>query len=526
MSRYILDVNIILDYYDILRREKYPESVKVFEYLRDEGTGFISSASLDNIEFLKTSDLIISKGYSIEEAKEICKYMMREITSFFKIAKTPSYVDVEEDNLENSQMVASARAIDGKIVTRDTSLLNKYPELTVDPKNFFDLISTNSSNISMLDLSKQTYIVYKEIEKLMDNVINNSNFILGKEVKELEEKIAYYIGTKYVLGVSSGTDALLLSFRAIAIKKGNKEYWSREDLIITTPFTFTATGDTILRSGATPLFVDIDPQTYNIDPNQIKKALEVYGKKVVGIVPVHLYGLPCDMDNIMELVNEYDLFVVEDCAQAFGSMYKEKKVGSFGDAGAFSFFPSKNLGAFGDAGAITTNDDQLAEILRMLRVHGGKDKYNVEHIGYKARLDTIQAAVLLVKITSIDELNGRRRSIARYYIDKLGDIEDIILPIYPEHVYATFHQFTVFVKNGKRDDLQAYLREKGIQTMVYYPVPLHKMKVFQGKMETFGNLKHSELACSSVLSLPIDPFMKKETIEKITETIGYFFKRV
>ncbi|MCX7724111.1 MAG: DegT/DnrJ/EryC1/StrS family aminotransferase, partial [Thermodesulfovibrio sp.] len=378
MDRYVLDVNVVLDYYDELRMVKYPDSVRVFEYIRDRGTGFISSSSLDNIAFLKTRDLMVDKNLTFNDAKKVCKYMLKEILSFFKIAKTPSYLALDYENIEDSQLIASAKAIGAKIVTRDSKLIEDFPEMTIHPKDFFGYLEGKKIHISMLDITKQTFNIYEKIEENMDKVIVKSNFILGEEVKILENKIANYIGTKHAVAVSSGTDALLISLRALAIKRKNKEYWDREDLIITTPFTFTATGDTILRSGATPLFVDIDLQTYNIDPVQIREAFKKYGKKVVGIVPVHLYGLPCDMDEIKELSDENDIFIVEDCAQAFGSKYKGKKVGSFGDTGCFSFFPSKNLGAFGDAGAITTDDDELVEIIRMLRVHGGKDKYNVE----------------------------------------------------------------------------------------------------------------------------------------------------
>lgn len=297
-------------------------------------------------------------------------------------------------------------------------------------------------------------------------------------------------------------------------------------MIITTPFTFTATGDTILRSGATPLFVDIDPNTYNIDVSKIKEALKVYGNRVVGIIPVHLYGLPCDMDEIMEIAAENNLFVVEDCAQAFGSMYKDRKVGSFGDTGAFSFFPSKNLGAFGDAGAITTDDDELAETITMLRVHGGRNKYNVEHIGYKARLDAIQAAILLAKLPHIDEFNTRRREIAKTYMEELKDISGIRLPFIPSaDYYHTFHQFTILLENGQRNAIQEYLKGEGVQTMVYYPVPLHKMRIFDGRCEIFGSLENSEKASENVLSLPMGPVMDmveaREVSTKIRRGFNY-----
>lgn len=528
MKNVVIDLNILLDYYENKRREKYPASVEVFDYLKNKDFAFISSSSIDNFVFLKYNDLSVTyPNLNRKQKLRIITNILREILSYFKIAKTPSYIELDFEDIEDSLIIATAKAVDAFVITRDKKLVEKYPDICIFPKDYLQQKTKLQNNvISMLDLTRQTYYMYSQIEKNIDNVINKSNFILGDEVKQLEEKVANYIGTKYAIGVSSGTDALLLSLRALAIKKKGQEYWSKEDLIITTPFTFTATGDTILRSGATPLFVDIDIDTYNIDVDKIKKAIKVYGKRVVGIVPVHLYGLPCDMDEIIAIAKENDLFVVEDCAQAFGSMYKGKKVGSFGDVGAFSFFPSKNLGAFGDAGAVTTDDLELYELVKMLRVHGGKDKYNVDHIGYKARMDTIQAAVLLEKIKYIDEFNKRRKNLAEYYIKSLSEVKEFKLPYIPsEDYYHTFHQFTVFVKNGKRDELQKFLKENGIQSMVYYSVPLHKMKVFEGKQEIFDSLENSENASQGVLSLPVEPLMGEDKIELIVKTIFYFVNK-
>jgi len=254
--------------------------------------------------------------------------------------------------------------------------------------------------IPMLDLYAEYVYMKDEIDAAVQKCLKHQHWILGPEVKELEDKISQYLGIKHCIAVSSGTDALVLSLRALAIKFKGQEYFNNSDCIITTPFSFVATGDTILRSGATPIFVDIDSKTYNINPEDIEMYLLNHHSsitKIVGLVVVNLYGLPCNMDKIMSIAKEYDLFVVEDCAQSFGAKWNGKYTGTFGDAGCFSFFPSKNLGGFGDGGMVSTNDDEIAEIVRMLIKHGGKDKYNVEHIGYNARLDTFQAAVLLAK---------------------------------------------------------------------------------------------------------------------------------
>lgn len=532
MRRALLDINIILDYYDNFRRDLFPESVELFELAKTrakEGLFFISSASLDNIAFLKHKDLRESyPNLTYIQRKKIINKLLKELLSVFNICKTPSYIDINEDSdIEDELLISSAKAYGLTLITRDEIILNKYPHLAMHPKAYLEEYkkSVKTKRIPILDLKAQTFFLYSDIEKAIDEVIKKCNFILGEEVRFFEQDLKKYTETKHAIGVASGTDALLLSLRALAIKRRREEYWSKEDLIITTPFTFTATGDTILRSGATPLFVDINLETFNIDPAKIKEAVRAYKGKIVGIVSVHLYGLPCNMDEIMDIARENNLFVVEDCAQAFGAMYKGKKVGSFGDAGAFSFFPSKNLGAFGDAGAITTNDDELAEIITMLRVHGGKDKYNVEHIGYKARLDTLQAAVLLAKFKYIDEFNERRRKIAEAYNKELANIKSLVLPIAPMDSYHVYHQYTIRVENGKRDELQRYLKEKDIITMVYYPVPLHQMKVFEGRCKISGTLKNAEEACQSVLSLPVEPLFKENEIESVIWRLKEFLKQ-
>ena len=384
--------------------------------------------------------------------------------------------------------------------------------------------------IPMLDLKLEYEYMKDEIDAAIRKCLEHQSWILGPEVKELEEKIANYLGVKYCIGVSSGTDALVLSLRALAIKLKNKEFFDKEDEIITTPFTFVATGDAILRSGATPVFVDIDPKTYNIDAEKIEEYIkENSSKNIVGIIPVHLYGLSCNMDKIVDIAKKYNLFIVEDVAQAFGGMWREKKLGSIGTVGCFSFFPSKNLGGYGDGGMVATNDEELAELVRMLLKHGGKDKYNVDHIGYNARLDTLQAAILLVKLKYVDEFNEKRRRIAKIYDENLKDLPDIIRPLNPEEsfpAYNVYHQYTIRVKNNKRDELQKYLGSKMIQTMVYYPVPLHMMKVFQNsRLKKHNELIHSETAAKEVLSLPIGPLQTEEetriSIDAIKEFLNF-----
>lgn len=369
--------------------------------------------------------------------------------------------------------------------------------------------------IPLLDLNRQYNEIKPEIDEALLQAVADARYILGPPVKQLETELATYLNTKHTHGVASGTDALVLSLRALAIYKKGAEYFTAQDEIITTPFTFTATGGSILRSGATPVFVDIDPETYNFDAGKVKAAVN---SNTVGIIPVHLYGLSCPMDEIKDIADQHDLFVLEDVAQAFGATYKGKKLGTIGDLGAYSFFPSKNLGAFGDGGLVSTDNEELAELVRMLHKHGGKDKYNVDYIGYNSRLDTIQAAILSVKLKHVDRLNKLRRDIATYYYEHLQDIPWLELPALndPDHVY---HQFTVRVKNGKRDFVQEQLKNKGIATAVYYPVPLHQMKVFQNRCQIPEPLSNAEQACSEVLSLPVEPLLTEAEKDYILKTM-------
>ncbi|MCL0033449.1 DegT/DnrJ/EryC1/StrS family aminotransferase [Thermodesulfovibrionales bacterium] len=434
----------------------------------------------------------------------------------------------------------------GVVISSDKGF-RKYPDV-ISPAEFLEKHKNTGyhlSSIPLLDLQKEYKYMLEDIDHAILNTVAEARYILGPQVKELEDKIAEYLGVKHCIGISSGTDALVLSLRALAIKIKGEEYWDRDDLIITTPFTFTTTGDAILRAGATPVFVDIDPQTYNIDPIKIRECLRDYEDKktrssenstsqphnftpsnsnIVGILPVHLYGLSCQMDEIMDIANEYNLFVLEDVAQAFGGMWKEKKLGSIGTAGIFSFFPSKNLGGFGDGGMVSTNADEIAELVRMHLRHGGKDKYNVDHIGYNARLDTLQAAIILAKFKYVDEFNGHRRKIAEIHNEQLKDLDEIILPIthHPSPItdfYHVYHQYTIRVLYNKRDELKERLQRKGISTAIYYPLPLHKMKVFHEKCKLASHLIETEKAVKEVLSLPMGPFLKEEEISSVCKTI-------
>ncbi len=350
-----------------------------------------------------------------------------------------------------------------------------------------------------------------EIDKAIQKVLEGGNFILGEEVKEFESKVADYLGAKHAIGVASGTDALQIALMAIDLKPG--------DEVITTPFTFVATAETIALLGGKPVYVDIDEKTYNINPDLIEEKIT---EKTKAIIPVHLYGQPAEMDKIMDVARRYNLYVIEDSAQAFGAEYKNRKVCTFGDISCISFFPTKNLGAFGDAGMIVTNNDELAEKIRMIRVHGSKIRYHHEILGVNSRLDTLQASILLVKLKYLDRWNERRSEIAKKYNDSFKNLDGIITPYcepYNKHIY---HQYTI--RTGQRDGLAQFLKERGIQTAVHYPIPLHLQKAFSYFGYKPGDFPIAEQCSKEVLSLPMFPELTDEEVDHVVKSVNEFFK--
>ncbi|MEO0293050.1 MAG: DegT/DnrJ/EryC1/StrS family aminotransferase [candidate division WOR-3 bacterium] len=381
--------------------------------------------------------------------------------------------------------------------------------------------------VPLLDLKRRYISIKEKIDKAIERVLQTQHFILGEEVKQLEEKFARYCNTKYAIGVASGTDALLLSLKILGIGKG--------DYVITTPFTFFATAGAIYNAGATPIFVDIEPTTYNIDPDKIKELLDgasfhtqrlsIKIPKIKAIIPVHLYGLMADMNSIVKIAKDFNLEIIEDACQAVGAEHLGQKAGSIGKLGCFSFFPTKNLGAYGDGGMITTNEEKIAKGLRSLRVHGSSLDYHHPHVGYNSRLDTIQAAILLAEFPYLNKWNEKRLENAKFYAKLLKDIEEIELPNFTKDKKHTFHQYTIRVKNGKRNDLARFLEKKNIGWKIYYPLPLHLQDCFSYLGYRKGDLPISEKAAEEVLSLPIFPELRKEEIEYVCKTIKSFFTR-
>jgi len=361
----------------------------------------------------------------------------------------------------------------------------------------------------MVDLKRQYHALKNEINAAVADVLESAQFILGPNVGKLEEEVASYHGLSHAVSVANGTDALLLALRACNIKEG--------DEVITTPFTFIATAEVVALLNAVPVFVDICPDTFNLDCSQIKAKIT---SKTKAIIPVHLFGHPADMDPIMKIARENNLKVIEDCAQAFGAKYKGQKVGSIGDIGCFSFFPSKNLAGYGDGGMVITKDKEIAERIKMLRNHGSSKRYYHQLVGYNSRLDEIQAAIIRIKLKRIDEYNEARRRNAGAYCFAIKQKEIILPSASPdcEHVY---HQFTIRAKN--RDKLSAALGQKNISSAIYYPVPLHQQEAFISLYNIKDKLPQAEACADEVLSLPMFPELNEEEIKKIVGVINNAF---
>ena len=388
-------------------------------------------------------------------------------------------------------------------------------------------------DIPFLDLRAQYQTIKEEIDQKIMEVIASQNFVLGTEVESLEKEIAAYSGTRYAVGVSSGSDALIISLMALEV--------GENDAVLTTPFTFFATAGAIARVKARPVFCDIEKRAYNLDPEKLAELLETHSNKhgvppIKAVIPVHLYGQCADMTSILSLAKKYDLSVIEDAAQAIGAEYPTpegiKRACSLGDTGTLSFFPSKNLGGFGDGGMVLTNDEDLAQKLKLLRVHGSRNKYFYDIIGGNFRLDALQAAVLRVKLRHLEEWQQKRIEKASYYdrIFRESGLGEKGLIQTPEALYrnrgvANFHTYHQYViRAQKRDQLMKFLNDKGANTAIYYPLPLHLQKCFAYLGYKEGDLPVAEEAAREVLALPIYPELTSDQQDFIASSISAFYK--
>jgi UDP-2-acetamido-2-deoxy-ribo-hexuluronate aminotransferase len=373
--------------------------------------------------------------------------------------------------------------------------------------------------IQMVDLRTQYDEIRSEIDNAVFSVINSTAFIKGPEVKLFEEELQSYLGVKHVISCANGTDALQIVMMSLGLKPG--------DEVITTDFTFIATIEAVALLGLKPVIVDPDPRNFNISVKQIQKAITPHTR---AIVPVHLFGQCADMEGILELARIHNLLIIEDAAQATGTDFyftggEIKKAGTIGNAGTTSFFPSKNLGCYGDGGAVYTNDDDLAKKIRSIANHGMKIRYHYNDIGVNSRLDTLQAAILRVKLKYLDRYNSARKAVADFYDEAFAGCSDIVVPAREKYSSHIFHQYTVRIKNGLRDNLKKYLEENKIPSMIYYPGPLHMQEAYLYLGYNESDFPVTNALCKEVLSLPVHTEMEQDQLEYISRKILNFFER-
>lgn len=372
--------------------------------------------------------------------------------------------------------------------------------------------------IQMVDLKTQYLKIEKEIKQEIDKVLISTQYIKGKQVKELEEGLKNYLNVKHIITCGNGTDALQIALMSLNLKPS--------DEVICPSFSFIASAEVIALLGFRPVFVDVDYNNFNCTVENIKQAISV---KTRAIIPVHLFGQGTDMESIVELAKQYDLFVIEDNAQSFGAEYtfankETKKLGTIGNIGCTSFFPTKNLACYGDGGAVFTNDDALAERLHLIANHGAKQKYHNQIIGVNSRLDTIQAAILKVKLKYLDGYLSKRQQVAKIYNEELKELKEIILPIKTSGSSHTYNQYTIKVLNDRRNALQSYLKEKNIPTAIYYPIPLHRQEALAVVSRRGNEMTNTDRLCNEVLSLPMHTELTEQEQKYITDSIKQFFE--
>jgi UDP-2-acetamido-2-deoxy-ribo-hexuluronate aminotransferase len=373
--------------------------------------------------------------------------------------------------------------------------------------------------IKMVDLYGQYNKIKSQIDQAVIECISSTSFINGPAVNEFQSNLEKYLGVKHVILCANGTDSLQIAMMALGLKPG--------DEVICPAFNYVATAEVIGLLGLTPVMVDVDSKTFNLNSKDIVKSIT---SKTKAIVPVHLYGQSCDMESIMQLAEKHNLFVIEDNAQSIGAEFtfsngKKAKTGTIGHIGSTSFFPSKNLGCFGDGGALMTNDDDLAQKMRMIANHGQEKKYYHKVLGCNSRLDTIQAVILNIKLCFLDEYNAARNSMATYYDEAFSTIDELEIPKRQFNSTHVFHQYTLKVKNGRRNQLRNYLADKGIPSNIYYPLPLYRQEAFQKFVSSDFKLEITEQLCDEVISLPIHSEININHIRFICESVKLFFKK-
>ena len=391
-----------------------------------------------------------------------------------------------------------------------------HSPFSIRGKTLTKTVTRTEMRVPLLDLGAQHETLREELRAAVERVMESQAFVLGRDVSALEEELAAYSRARHAVGCASGSDALLLALMALGVGPG--------DEVITTPYSFFATAGSVARLGAVPRFVDIDPLTYNLDPARLEEA---FGPRTRAVIPVHLYGQCAEMDAVLEVARRHKVPVVEDAAQAVGAEDAGRRAGSMGDVGCFSFYPTKNLGGAGDGGMLTTDDDELAARLRVLRVHGGETKYHHRVVGINSRLDTLQAAILRVKLPRLDGWSEARAANAARYrrlFADAGPLEEITLPHVRDGVRHIYNQFVVRVAGGRRDALAGHLKGRNVGTEIYYPVPLHMQECFRDLGHREGDFPAAERAARETLALPVYPELSEAQQEYVVDCIGEFFR--
>lgn len=503
----LIDVNIALDV--CLHREPFSE-ISAAALLRCTASGgrlWLYSGSVQTLEYNLLTEL---KRNRVDSLHSTNKQLMRQARSLLKVFSSDKHwlasladegavfdsIDPEDEQLIRALGRFAPGSI--KLLTRDEPLCSRHPDLTITPQDYLQT-QAQAKSIDFIDLKTQQDLIRPALENNIHRVLHHGQYIMGPEVKQLEQRLAEYVGTKHCISASSGTDTLLIAMMALGIQSG--------DEVITTPFTFIATGEMIALLGAVPVFVDIDPRTFNIDPAKIEAAIT---PKTKAIMPVSLYGQCADMDAINAIADKYGLPVIEDAAQSFGASYKGKRSCALSTIGSTSFFPSKPLGAYGDGGALFTDDDALAKAMREIRVHGQDRRYHHPVVGINGRMDTLQAAIVLAKLDRfIDwEVPQREKIGARYseLINLALSTQHSVLAVTPylePHNTSVYAQYTVQVDN--RDAVAKKLNEAGIPTAVHYPISLHLQPVFAYLNKPAGSFSVAEEIAKRVMSLPMGP---------------------
>jgi dTDP-4-amino-4,6-dideoxygalactose transaminase/predicted nucleic acid-binding protein len=506
-NRYLFDSNIILDY---LLQRSFPDSIKLYEQcLENDVSILVSAAQLHTIEYVFLKQVKQDAPTQLGAAKLVFKAFLNEVV----IVKTPVLADKNHPlalrDMEDYLIEISAQAADVSIVTRDAGFLRLSQRCILTEQALLDVASEKASSatskVTFLDLKAPHIELRAEMEAAFDRTLNSGWYIQGNELKQFEKEFAEYCEVEHCIGVGNGLDALHLILRAYGIGKG--------DEVIVPSNTYIATWLAASYADATPIPVEPDVRTYNIDPAKIEAAITPRTK---AIMVVHLYGQPADMDAINAIAKKHNLKVIEDAAQAHGARYKGRRVGTLGDAAGFSFYPGKNLGAIGDGGAVTTNDAELAQKIRVLGNYGSQVKYHNEVKGYNSRLDELQAALMRAKLKTLDEWNGRRKAIAADYLRAMADC-DLVLPYVPEWADPVWHLFVV--RSAQREALQKQLGEAGVATMIHYPIPPHLQPAYAELSYKQGDFPIAEVIHREVLSLPIGPHLLRELSQHVADIV-------